>query len=258
MILNTASRTMEGAEVREDTVRSPPPHGQSLPTSQEQLLVEDLELADTRDGRAAGPESPEDVSSEDRSLRETAEAAEDTIRKEVTEVTDAESPAPARLPEVTSVEESVPSAAAAVSRAGRARDSTAPTEKAKTSVRILVQQLVSRTLKKSKVPCAFGDPADVAERLAERTWAEVEGLDFDITPKIFKNLHKAVFKDLSKKWGCAEKVLVSMILGEPAVEKFIAASFKHHLMTPWEQDSAIWRFLCCFCRVSGKPFTDPW
>ncbi|RCU34547.1 hypothetical protein DVA76_19770, partial [Acinetobacter baumannii] len=78
---------------------------------------------------------------------------------------------------------------------------------------MLLEKLVLRTFKKAKV--AIRDADTIIQRLFEKTWAEVEGADLYVTPKTFEDLDKAIFKDLCMKWGCAEMVLVSMILEEP-------------------------------------------
>ncbi len=185
---------------------------------------------------------------------------------------DTESQAPMQVPEVASVEESEPLAITAVSPAkskvssakskvssAKSKVSSAkPDAKAragryKMSVEVLMEKLVSRIFNKSKVTFNFGGPEDIIKHLVEKIWPTVEDLDFNIPAKTFNKLDKAIFKDLCKKWGCAEMVLVSMNLEEPAIEKCIASSLKDHLLTPPKQGNAIWRFLCCLCRVSSKP-----
>ncbi len=120
------------------------------------------------------------------------------------------------------------------------QDATTLAERNKMSVKILVEKLVLRILSKAKVNATFGETT--MKSLFEKIWAEVEGVDFNITPKTFKNLDKAVFKDLCKNCGSAESVLVSVCLGEPVIEKLIASSFKQYLMTPPKKHSAIYSF----------------
>lgn len=104
---------------------------------------------------------------------------------------------------------------AAVSCAKAVQNATAQAKKKKMCVQLLMEKLVSRSFNKSKVTYTIGDPEDIIKHLVEKTWAEVKGLDFNITPKMFKKLDKVIFKDLCKKWGCAEMLLVSMNLKEP-------------------------------------------
>ncbi len=128
------------------------------------------------------------------------------------------------------------------------------TERNKMSVRILLMKLLSRTMMKTKVNATFVKPEIVVQRLHEKILAEVEGADLYITPETFKNLDKAIFKDLSKKWGSAESVLVSLCLNEPVIENCVVAAFKRHLMTPPKKRSAIYRFFSSVGKAISQPF----
>ncbi|KAL7401026.1 hypothetical protein ABVT39_021630 [Epinephelus coioides] len=77
------------------------------------------------------------------------------------------------------------------------------------------------------------------------------------TLSTFERLDKAVFKDLCKSWGCAELVLLRMNRGEQEIDH-IASTFKHHLMKPPKQQSAICRLFSSLGQAISKPFTSTW
>ncbi|KAK9538719.1 hypothetical protein VZT92_003871 [Zoarces viviparus] len=81
------------------------------------------------------------------------------------------------------------------------------------SVQIFVEALVSWIFGKAKVNWTTAESEAIIMRLVERTWIEVQGVDFDLTPNTFKELDKAIFQDLCKKWGGVEMVLLSMTRG---------------------------------------------
>ncbi|KAL7399940.1 hypothetical protein ABVT39_004017 [Epinephelus coioides] len=125
------------------------------------------------------------------------------------------------------------------------------------SVRLLVNKLVTRVCKKAKIQVRSEDLHVIIDHLSSRIWAEVEGADFEISPATFERLDKAVFKDLCKSWGCAELVLLRMNRGEQEIDH-IASTFKHHLMKPPKQQSAICRLFSSLGQAISKPFTSTW
>lgn len=128
------------------------------------------------------------------------------------------------------------------------------TEKKKLSVLILVERVVMRTFKKAKVNSSFRDPCTIIDKLFKKIWAVVEGVDFEITPETLKSMHKAIFKDLCQYRGCAELVMVSMVLGGPEADQ-IAGTFKQHLIAPPKKPNAICRFFISLGKSISKPFT---
>ena len=165
-------------------------------------------------------------------------------------------PTPTNSPMPKSIPMPKPTPTVAVSEEAAARpvqNSTAQAEKNKCSVRLLVQKLVLRTFNKAKVNTTIGHSKTIIERLFEKIWAEVEGEDFQITNDTYKHLSKAILKDMCKKWGCAQDVLVSMNLDEPAVDKCIVSFFKEHLMKPKKQ-SAIKRVFSSIPKFGQRLF----
>ncbi|XP_037633045.1 uncharacterized protein LOC119492580 [Sebastes umbrosus] len=114
-------------------------------------------------------------------------------------------------------------------------------EQKKNCVELILERLVTRIFKKAKVTWTLSNVHDIIQRLFERTWAEVEGLDFDSSPETLENLVKAIYRDLIKTWGNAMWVLVSLKGGQAAVGERIASAVKDHLMAPPRQR-------CCMCR----------
>lgn len=139
------------------------------------------------------------------------------------------------------------------------KDATSQTEKNKMSVRMLVEMLVVRTFNKGKVNWTTGNQDDIIKHLFECTWAKVQGEFLYITPKILKDLDKAIFRDLCKKCGSAENLLVSMCSEDSSVQMYIIDTFKNHLTTPAKKHGTICRFftqqVCPF--LSYRPEMDP-
>ncbi|AWP06099.1 Hypothetical protein SMAX5B_007496 [Scophthalmus maximus] len=119
-------------------------------------------------------------------------------------------------------------------------EAKAQTEKrTKMYVNVLVDQVVTTIYAKAKVTCTSSNTLYLTQQLFEKIWAEVKDISVDTPSKSFRNLDKAVFQDLSKRWSCPVKLLVSIRLGEPEVEKCIACSIRSRL---YKKPSAICRF----------------
>lgn len=122
-----------------------------------------------------------------------------------------------------------------------APDSIAQAEKYKMSIQVFVWRLVNRIFKTAKVSYSTESTEDIFNRLIERIWAEVQGVDFDIRKKTIEKLDAAIFKVLCKKYGCAEIVLVTMMLNDPTFENCIAFAVRDRLVKT-KKRSAICRF----------------
>lgn len=118
----------------------------------------------------------------------------------------------------------------------------------KAAIKIILQRLVSRIFMKAKVDCALGNVNDIVSRLFEKTMADIEWVDFGTKPWALKDLDKAIFRDLCKVYGCAEMVLSSLYLEDPALQKHIALIVTHRLTTTPRKGSQICRF---FSSVGG-------
>ena len=129
-------------------------------------------------------------------------------------------------------------------------DAALKKRKYKIAVSMLVEKLVCRLLTKAKTTIRNAEA--LTDHIFEKTWAEVETLDFRVTAKSIKNIDKAIFKDLCKVWENADMVLISMKSEDPLIENYIATSFKHHL-TP-KKRSTIHRFFSCVGKVLSEPF----
>ncbi|XP_034752781.1 uncharacterized protein LOC117959638 isoform X2 [Etheostoma cragini] len=171
-------------------------------------------------------------------------------------------PAPTQTPKPTPMHlptaKSTPTTTVTVSEEAAARpvqNSTAQAEKNNISIWLLVQKLVLRTFNKAKVNTTVGNSESIITRLFEKIRAEVEEEDFQITNDTYKHLSKAILNDMCKKWGCAQDVLVSMNLDEPAVDKCIVSFFKDHLMKPRKR-GAINRFFSSIPKFGRGHFID--
>ncbi|KAK1880238.1 Carbohydrate deacetylase [Dissostichus eleginoides] len=112
----------------------------------------------------------------------------------------------------------------------------------KAAIKIILQRLVSRIFMKAKVDCALENVNDIVSRLFEKTMADIEWVDFGTKPRALKDLDKTIFRELCKVYGCAEMVLSSLYLEDPALEKHIAAIATYRLITTPRQGSQICRF----------------
>ncbi|CAK6967610.1 uncharacterized protein LOC121898093 [Scomber scombrus] len=133
------------------------------------------------------------------------------------------------------------------------QEDTEETKRNKLWVKDLLRNIVSRLVKKAKVSWTPTKSEVIVQRLYQRIWAEVEEADFRITPEFLKELSKAVLKDLVKKWGSAEALLVLMSLEEPATEKLIATCVRERLMAPVKKQSVINRVLSSVRKALSKP-----
>lgn len=124
----------------------------------------------------------------------------------------------------------------------------------KMSVKVLVHQVVSELFSKADVNIKFVDPLVIHEHLFAKVWAEVEGLDVEITTKTFERLPKAILRDLRKKWNYTAMVLVALNQGEPSVGNYIAMSFRYHLTTGLRKRSALCKFFSTVGRAICRPF----
>lgn len=126
----------------------------------------------------------------------------------------------------------------AAAEPGPVREETGPAldlasqEEKRMAVQTLVEQLVSRTFRKVKIDWSVRDPEAITKRLFERTWAEVDGVDFDATSKTWNKLDKVILQDLCKRRGNAEMVLVFMSTADPEFDTCLASLVKDHLTKP--------------------------
>lgn len=120
------------------------------------------------------------------------------------------------------------------------QDTTKQAEQKKMLVCILVKKVIQRVFKEAKLEDSEKEKA-ISQRVFEKTWAEVDGLDVVITQNTFKNMDKDIFKNLCKSCGHVGEMLASMYLEEPEIESFIASCFKSYLTAP--QGSSISRFM---------------
>ncbi|XP_032399895.1 uncharacterized protein LOC116706935 [Etheostoma spectabile] len=169
-----------------------------------------------------------------------------------------ESLAAAQLPKVNITEKPVATAPAPSSVCEETRSVPAA------FIQMFTEKLVSRIYRKTKVNWSIGNPEDNVYHLFNRTWANVKGVDFDTTQKTVKNLDKTIFKDLCKKCGSADKVLISMRLKDPALERCIVYHVKDYLMRPPKKRSTICRFflsvgkaISTICRRRDTPREMP-
>ncbi|TNN37198.1 hypothetical protein EYF80_052635 [Liparis tanakae] len=124
----------------------------------------------------------------------------------------------------------------------------------KKSVEIFVEGLLSRIVRKAKVDGTVEISEADIKRVFERTWSEVEGVDFAAAEKTFKNLEKTIHRDLCKTWGGAKMVLLHTKLQTPELESVIASSVKQRLAPPPRKLSAVGKFFSAVGNAISRPF----
>jgi len=99
------------------------------------------------------------------------------------------------------------------------------------AVQIFVERLVSRILRKANVKRNVSNLKAITMELFERTWLEVQDVDFHPKSKKFENLDTVILQELCKKWGSALSVWLATISKEPEFGNCIGSSVIDHLMT---------------------------
>ncbi|CAK6971241.1 uncharacterized protein LOC121897596 [Scomber scombrus] len=126
-------------------------------------------------------------------------------------------------------------------------------ERNKTLITILLENIIFRVVNKAKVNWRHSEV--IIHNLFKSIWADIEEAKFPITPATLKELDEAVFKDLVKKWGSAETVLILMTLEEPVTVELMASCISARLMAPVkERKSAISRVFSLVEKCLPKPF----
>ena len=119
------------------------------------------------------------------------------------------------------------------------------------SVGVIIEKLMARISRKSKM-AEVVRMENIINDVFEAAWTQVEDEELTITKTQLEKLDKYIYKDLCKKWGCAENMMLSFKLDDPVIETFIAASLKHHLMT--KRKNVFHRFLSTLGNVSAHSF----
>ncbi|KAK9534085.1 hypothetical protein VZT92_009158 [Zoarces viviparus] len=170
----------------------------------------------------------------------------DDVAESTTPALDAKSPAPTASPLIDQ-----PKSVHELFRVQPAQDNTAREER-KECIETIVTDLVQLTIsKQTRLNFPSNDAFDIIERLKETTWAEVEGMDFDVAQAKSKDLHFTILKELCKKEGDATDVLIILRNGDAEVDKYIASSIKKHLMQP-PNKSFIGRFISSVGRAIDR------
>ncbi|KAM8838828.1 uncharacterized protein ACB058_015441 isoform 2-T2 [Synchiropus picturatus] len=111
-----------------------------------------------------------------------------------------------------------------------ARDSEDPTDFTRVCLETLVEKLVSQIHIKTEINRSLRKPEITVKRLFDKTWAEVENLQMNISPDKFEKIVKTIFKGLCKRWGSADRVMVLIKLQDQELEDFIVSSFRRKLL----------------------------
>ena len=123
-------------------------------------------------------------------------------------------------------------------------------ERRKLSIGIIVLKLVSRIFAKATLSNTLRSPNIITNRLVEKIWVEIKDEDFEITPKMMKQLHKVIFKIICKNWHGVVNVLLEMQI-EDSLDKYIVSSFKDQLVSHQKRSNPISRCFSLLCTFSS-------
>lgn len=126
-------------------------------------------------------------------------------------------------------------------------------EQNQTYVRTLVELLLWRALKKTNM--TLEDRNLIIERLSEATWAQLEGLNLNpLDLHRLKDLSKTVLKDLCRRSGSLEMMLLSLYVDGRAAEELIVSLLVHHLTASAKKNGGASTFCLSVRKVLLRPF----
>ncbi|XP_047441496.1 uncharacterized protein LOC125008338 [Mugil cephalus] len=159
--------------------------------------------------------------------------------------------------DVTPVDVSVPPDTNLVS-AFALEDKHDPRSKEKTFVSSVAGELISRALRKSRMPSFTTDSIQaIHQRLYTKIWDEVKSQGLNINPDKLKDMDKAIFQDTCRQLLCSKSsVWIHMVSANPPVEDIIVTSFKKHLKRS-EEPGPIKRFFAAVGRAFCRPTVSP-
>ena len=99
----------------------------------------------------------------------------------------------------------------------------------KMSLRIIVDKLMSRVIKDSKIPNLDWNQ-EMVDGVFQCIWAEFEHDDFVITTEHLQTVDKLIYRKLRRIWGKASNMLVLFRMEDRTIQKCVAASITHHLL----------------------------
>ncbi|KAM8869296.1 uncharacterized protein AB9W97_016712 [Spinachia spinachia] len=98
----------------------------------------------------------------------------------------------------------------------------------KAYVESTVKKLVCRAFGKCRVNSTNEITEVIVQRLVDKTWAKVEGIDFDGSRKTFPD--KKMFRYVTERMGTTAKVQEALLSGFEPVDNYIVSSIKQHVM----------------------------
>lgn len=84
---------------------------------------------------------------------------------------------------------------------------------------------------------------------------KLEGEEFDVNPKAFKNLNKTIKKVLQKTFGSPEAALFYLTSGDPLMVECIISVIRKQVMVPPKSQSAAHRFFSDLGKALSKPLS---
>ncbi|KAL6117024.1 uncharacterized protein ACO6RY_14897 [Pungitius sinensis] len=141
------------------------------------------------------------------------------------------------LPPVVDHQSNIP----AETPAGPAEDNAALE---RVQAEIIIQKLVTEILKNCSGCISTSEILVILQGLVEKTLGRVD-LDVDLTENNVKDLNNAIINKLSETIGLEEMVLLSLKLGDVAVENCIISVIKDYMTPATERRTCIHRLACC-------------
>lgn len=97
--------------------------------------------------------------------------------------------------------------------------------------------------------------ADLILRLTTTVSQKLEGEEFDVNPKAFKNLNKTIKKVLHKTFGSPEAALFYLTCGDPLMAECIVSVIRKQVMAPPKGRSSARRFFSDLGKALNKPLS---
>ncbi|KAK2858714.1 hypothetical protein Q5P01_003334 [Channa striata] len=129
------------------------------------------------------------------------------------------------------------------------------TKKRKTQLRVVLEMVVTQAYSKAKVSRGMGKSEEIIDHLLQKTWPELEGIDFDIRGATFKLFSEAIFRKVYETSGSPSHALMLLQLRDPQIEECIILFLKQHVTQPPKQYSTS-NFCSAVRKVIKSVFTQ--
>lgn len=111
-----------------------------------------------------------------------------------------------------------------------------------------VRKLVTQIIRKTDMAAKIGEPEKIIKVLFKETLFQI-GFE-EIELNVSKNFDKVIFKELCRKCGGPDTLMMLLLLNDPGAVEVIASSFWNHLLREKKQKNNI-IYRCFQCHRQG-------